>query len=607
MTAPTIESQHLSELQTALSHINAGRKDEAKDVLQRILHADGNDHNALQLLGALLIDNKQRRAGIAHLERSLTVKPGMPAALNNLGCAFFDEREFEKATACFQQVVAIWTDRPSAHVHLGNSLYLAGRLPEARAAFEQALKLKPDHHIALGMLVSTTNAMCAWSPDSQIMSTAAGPQFNGQPFSLLQLTDDPAVLLNAARGNAAALPHSDRSALHVAVHAQGKIRVAYVSAGLQQHPVGRTAVELFECHDKQRFEIHAISLGGDDRSSLRTRLHSAFDAFTDFSGASDEDVAAYMQTHKIDVAVDLDGYTNGNRARIFSLGVAPIQVNYLGYPGTLGSGAYDYILADPFVVPLEQQPFYTEKLAHLPAVHLPSDRQRTIAEQLPSRQECGLPDDGFIFCAFNNPAKIRPDVFGVWMRLLHQTPGSVLWLRESNDFARENLQREATQHGVDPRRLRFAAHAANHAYYLALYRVANLFLDTFPYSAFTTASDALWAGLPVLTLAGRTFASRGAGSILSALDMPELITHGFAEYEQCALRLSRDPAALSAIRDKLARNRDTTDAFNTDLLARHIEAAFETMVETQRRGESPRAFAVASSHTIIDIKQNKVP
>lgn len=592
MTASTFESPHVSELQTALSYINAGRKDEARDILQRVLRADSDNHNALQLLGALLIDAKQYQSGIALLERSLTIKPGMPAVLNNLGCALFDDGQFEKAASYFQQAVEVRKDDPSVYFHLGNALYLAHRLPEARDAYEQALQLKPDHYAALGMLVSTANTMCDWRYDSLLVRAAATSQFNGQPFQLLQLVDDPALHLKAARAHATARPQGDRKTMGVAAQGLNKIRVAYVSSGFQQHPVGRAIVELFERHDKQRFAFHAISLGRDDGSAMRTRLKSAFDAFMDFSGTSDEDVVAYLRAHKIDVAVDLDGYTNGNRARIFSLGAAPIQVNYLGYPGTLGSNAYDYILADPFVAPADQQQYYVEKIAHLPIVHLPSDRQRNIAPPA-SRRSCGLPDAGFVFCAFSNPSKIRPDIFDIWMRLLHQTPGGVLWLRELNNFARDNLRRMAEQQGIDPRRLVFATFAADHADYMALYQLADLFLDTSPYSAFTTASDALWAGLPVLTWAGRSFASRGTGCILAALGMTELITRSATEYEEIALLLSRDPDALNAIRDKLAQARNTTDAFNTDLHARHIEAAFETMVDIQRRGEAPRAFTVA--------------
>jgi protein O-GlcNAc transferase len=590
MTAQHPDSPHLPELQAALTHINAGRKHEAREILERILERDGNDHNALQLLGALLIDSKQRGLGTEYLERSLAIKPGMPAVLNNLGCALFDDGHFEKAAEYFQQVVAIWTDRPSAYFHLGNAFYLGGRLPEARTAYEQTLKLKPDHQAALGMLVTTTQSMCAWNHESHMISVAADTQFTGPPFQLLQLTDDPALQFNAARGYATTFQRGDRTQLQTG---DGKkIRVAYVSAGFQKHPVGQTAVELFERHDRQQFEIHAVSLGRDDGTPLRKRLTSAFVAFADFSGGADEDVAAYMRTHKIDIAVDLDGYTYGNRAQLFSQGLAPIQVNYLGYPGTLGSDVYDYILVDPFVAPTAHQPFFAEKLVHLPIVHLPSDRERKIAERLPSPQACGLPEDGFIFCAFNNPVKIRPDVFGVWMRLLQKTPDSVLWLRGANDFAQENLRRATVLHGIDPSRIVFAAHVADHADYLALYRLADLFLDTFPYSAFTTASDALWAGLPVLTLSGRTFASRGAGCMLTALGLPELVTHSLAEYEQRAVQLSSDPAARRVVRDKLARNRDSTEAFNTDNLARHIEAAFATMVDIHRRGEPPRAFAV---------------
>jgi len=318
------------------------------------------------------------------------------------------------------------------------------------------------------------------------------------------------------------------------------------------------------------------------------------DRFVDVRGATDPAVAQLLRDLDVDIAVDLMGHTAGGRAGIFAYRGAPVQVNYLGYPGTMGAPFIDYIIADPFLVPAGSERFYSEQVVRLPDCYQPNDTKRRIGERTPTRAELGLPARGLVFCSFNNSFKINPPMFDVWMRLLREVEGSVLWLLETSGVVKGNLRREAEARGVSGERLLFAPRVALEEH-LARHRAADLFLDTLPYNAHTTASDALWAGLPVLTCAGRSFAARVAGSLVHAVGLPELVTASLAEYEALALALARGPARLAELRGRLERNRLTAPLFDIERYRRHLEAAYETMWERHLRGEAPQAFNVAPS------------
>jgi predicted O-linked N-acetylglucosamine transferase (SPINDLY family) len=324
---------------------------------------------------------------------------------------------------------------------------------------------------------------------------------------------------------------------------------------------------------------------------MRKRLVAAFDEFHDVRRNNDKEVAKLLNDRQVDIAVDLAGYTQDSRPGILAHRPAPIQVNYLGFPATMGADFIDYIIADAMVLPVEHQPYYTEKVVYLPDCYQVNDTKRKIAERTPTRKEMGLPEQAFVFCSFNNNWKITPDVFDIWMRLLHQIEGSVLWLLGTNEGAVRNLRKEAQRRGIDPLRLVFARWLPP-AEHLARHRLADLFLDTLPYNAHTTASDALWVGLPVLTCRGEAFAGRVAASLLQAVGTPELIASNLEDYQTLALKLARDPALLAEIRAKLVGNRNTHSLFNTERFARHIEAAYMTMWETWQRGEAPKSFSV---------------
>ena len=319
---------------------------------------------------------------------------------------------------------------------------------------------------------------------------------------------------------------------------------------------------------------------------MRQRLKVAFDKFIDVRNMSDRDVALLARSLEIDIGIDLNGFTEGERTDIFAMRAAPIQVSYLGYPGTMGADYIDYLIADPTLISASHQPHYTEKIVYLPNSYQPNDRKRRISDKVFTRAEAGLPQEGFVFCCFNNNYKITPDIFESWMRILGRVGGSVLWLFEDNEIAARNLKKEASVRDIDPERLVFARHMALPEH-LARHRLADLFLDTLPYNAHTTASDALWAGLPVLTQIGETFAGRVAASLLNAVRLPELITTTRDAYEELAVELATDPAKLAGIKQKLSDNRLTTPLFDTELFAKHIEAAYMQMYERYQAGLPP--------------------
>jgi protein O-GlcNAc transferase len=355
--------------------------------------------------------------------------------------------------------------------------------------------------------------------------------------------------------------------------------------------MARLTAGMFEQHRRDAFETMGISIGRAAGDAMRRRLMSSFETFVDCRNDSDRAVAESLVRHEVDIAIDLSGYTGDSRPEIFSYRPAPVQVSYLGFSATLGAPYIDYIIGDLIVMPFEHQPFYSEKIVRLPETYFVDGRERLIADETPSRRELGLPDDGFVFCCFNNNYKITPEIFDVWMRLLEQVDGSVLWLLRANPEAEANLRREATRRGIVPERLVFAPRL-DLPRHLARHRRADLFLDTPLYNAHATANDALWTGLPVLTCLGKALAGRVAASLLRAVGLPELITENLGDYEALALRLATAPAELAAIKATLAANRDTKPLFDTERFTRHIELAYQTMHERHQRRLPPESFAV---------------
>ncbi|MFO0950027.1 MAG: tetratricopeptide repeat protein [Isosphaeraceae bacterium] len=593
----------------ALAHNNLGRAfqnqarlDEAVECYRRALEIDPSLPESHSNLGNTLKELGRPDEAVACFRRAIDLRPDFAEAHYNLGTAFSDQGKPDEAAACYVRALESKPDFAEAHFNLGTALRDLGRLDEAVASYRRALELRPDHAACRGFLVHTLQHLCEWNDlESLARSVVDGVSDGGgepiSPFVFLALP----TATTAEQQLRCARDWADRR-LRAAVEPAtpvvprkteppSKIVVGYLSADFHSHATALLIAELFERHDRGRFEVFGYSYGPDDGSPMRRRLVRAFDRFTDLKNASHRESARRIEADGVDVLVDLKGYTQDARTEILARRPAPVQVNYLGYPGTMGAAFVDYVLVDEFVVPPDQQEFFTERLVHVPGCYQVNDGRREIAARTPTRAECGLPEDGFVFCSFNNTYKITPEMFDAWMSILRAVPGSVLWLLEGNRFAPGRLRCEAEARGVSAERLVLAPRLPSPEH-LARHRQADLFLDSFPYNAHTTASDALWAGLPVLTRTGRTFASRVAGSLLHTLGLDELITHSLDEYQAAAVRLARDAESLAELRSRLAANRETSPLFDAGGFARNIEKAFERMREIHAAGESPRGFAV---------------
>jgi predicted O-linked N-acetylglucosamine transferase (SPINDLY family) len=531
-------------------------------------------------------------------DRAIALRPDLAQAHYNRGIALHELRRFEAALASYDAALARAPGHVEALVNRGTVLGDLKRHDAACASYARAAARDPGQKYLKGMHLHARMLVCDWASLDAAwaeLNRAAGEgALASLPLHLLPFSSDPQIQLACATSymrekvgaGAAPLWRGER-------YAHDRIRLAYLSGDFGDHAVSQLTAGLFEQHDRSRFETIAISSGPAAPGAMRTRIEAAFDRFVDARELGDEEVARLVRDLEIDVAVDLSGNTEGGRPAVLARRPAPVQVNYLGYPGTMGHPHWDYILADRFVIPEDARRAYVEQVVELPESFMVNDDRREIADHVPSRVQAGLPEHGVVLCGFNSAYKITPDVFDVWMRLLRQVAGSVLWLSSVHAVAEVNLRREAQARGVAADRLVFAEKLARNADHLARLRLADLFLDTLYYNAHVTAADALWAGVPVLTCPGATFASRVAGSLLGAVGLPELIAPSLSEYEALALRLAGDPALLSSLRRRLARNRGTRPLFDTARFARHVEAAYAIMVERSRRGEPPRGFAVA--------------
>jgi protein O-GlcNAc transferase len=543
--------------------------------------------------------NKMNRPhdAMTNCESAIRLKPNFAVSYNNRGVAFNNLKRLDEAVESFRQAIALKPDYADAFNNRGKVFGQMGRLEEALACYETATALKPNLNYLMGDLLHTKMQLCDWrhfeGHSSQLISALAEGHAASVPLPLLAISAGPADQLKcAAQYVAQECLASPVTLWRGERYGHDRIRVAYVSSDLREHPVAMLMAGVFEQHDKSRFETIAISLGGSPQDRMSERLKAAFDRFVDAREQSDHEIAALLRDLEVDIAVDLNGFTGDGRLSIFAERPAPVQVNYLGYAGTLGRNCWDYILADRFVIPDGAQGDYAEQVVHLPGSFMATDDGRKISAQVPSRRDAGLPEDGFVFCCFNNSYKITPDVFDVWMRLLKAIEGSVLWLSVSQASAIENLRAEASRRGISGERLVFAARVKSNEDHLARLKLADLFLDTLYYNAHTTACDALWAGLPILTCPGQTFASRVAGSLLSAAGLPELITRSLEEYEALALTLAREPARLKSIKEKLTAQRETCALFDTARFTRQIEAAYTTMWQRAQQGGKPQSFAV---------------
>ncbi|HYM33213.1 MAG TPA: tetratricopeptide repeat protein [Candidatus Cybelea sp.] len=581
-----------------LANALAATADSAMAVLhyRRAIQARPDYAEAHYNLGNALDEAGLPSEAIVHYRRAIAAKPDYAEAYNNLGAALYNQRQYTEAAEQCLRAIEIRPDYAEAYCNLGNAYRLLRQYDAAIASFQRTLELRPYYRYAFGQLLFLRQSMCDWrgfdEAARELRERVRGNLSVEEPFIHMTVSEEPDQQLLCARQCLADKFRERPKAVARSVPAKrDRLRIGYVSADYWTHATAFLIAELFEHHDRSRFEVWGFSYGPDEKSEMGRRLERAFDHFVDLRTGSDAEAARQIAEAGIDIAIDLKGHTEDTRIGIFAHRPAPVQVHYIGYPATTGADFIDYILVDPFVVPADQQPFFSERLVHLPDCYQVNDSKRAIADITPNRAEFGLPAEGFIFCCFNNTYKVTPMIWDIWMRLLHAVPGSVLWLLRANEWTDTNLRREAAGRGVDPARLVFTPFAKLPEY-LARSRLADLFLDTLPVNAHTTASDALWVGLPVLTCAGKTFVGRVAGSLLHAIGLPELVTDNLADYEALALKLAREPEMLRDLRARLARNRLTTPLFDTDRFRRHIEAAYTKMWDIACRGEAPRAFAV---------------
>ena len=575
--------------------------------------------------GAVLLAQKRFGEALAAFDEAVARKPDYGEAHNNRGNALMGLRRFDVAVASYDRAQALAFKHPVLFYNRGNACQELGRYREAIDCYGQALAMVPQYVDALhnrGLALESLHRMaeacadygralainpnvkyltgqwlqaklmlCDWSGYDEACRRILNGVANGlpvcEPFVLLALPSSLAQQRRCAEIFVRdKFPPAAEPVPAPKCRPGGRIRVGYFSADFHSHPIAYLTAALFECHDRAKFEIVGFSLGPRRDDVWRRRLEAAFDDFVDVSASSDQEVVDLVRARQIDIAVDLMGHTRGARTGIFAQRCAPIQVSYLGYIGTMGAEYIDYLLADAVVVPAQQHRHYAEKIVSLPHCYQANEARKVVADKTLGRAEVGLKDDSFVFCCFNNSYKISPDVFDIWMRLLRQVDGSVLWLLGADDMAVANLRAEARRRGVAADRLVFAGRV-DLPEYLARYRLADLFLDTFHYNAGTTASDALWMGLPVLTRIGDTFASRMAASVLRAIGLPELITDSAAAYEAIALALARNPTRLAELRQRLWSNRDSQPLYDTERFTRDLEAAYEQVVERNRADLPP--------------------
>lgn len=577
-----------------------GRLDEAVAAYSEALALRPDYVDCLSNLALARRDQDRIPEAVELLRRAVALRPDHAEALSNLGLILLKQDRPGEAAALLRRAVAGHPGHVRATANLGLALEELGEIEEAAATHERAMALDPDFDEPLANLVHLRRKLCRWdrfdADDARLLAQIRDGKYRIPPFIALH---SPAA--TAADHRAAARRWASEikapeglSFSHPPRPAGAKIHLGYLSADLRGHPVGYLLAELVERHDRVRFSVSAYSYGENDHSPTRHRLEAGFDAFVDIQGLSDAEAARRIHADGVDILVDLTGYTTGARTAILAARPAPVQVNYLGYAGSMGADFLDYIIADPAIAPFGQQELFDERIVQLPHSYLPFDTRRVVAEPGPSRAECGLPEHGLVFCGFHNAFKITPPLFDIWMRLLAAVPGSVLWLLAAAPTTADTLRREAAARGIDPARLVFAPRVPI-ADYLVRHRLADLYLDVLPYNAHGSAADALWMGLPVLTCRGETFPGRVAGRLLAGLGLAELATASLAEYEATALALARDPARLADLRRRLAAARRDAPVFDMAGFARDLERAYRGMAERRRAGKPPEAFAVGST------------
>ncbi len=539
------------------------------------------------------------------MRKALAIKPDYAEAHNNLGVALQELGKLDEAVASYHKALAIEPDYAEAHNNLGGALQELGKLDESITAYRESLRIKPDYDTAAVNLLHQLRHACAW-PDVDRLEHKVG-EFTKQsireggnvalrPFGNITVCADTSENYAVAQARSGEIAKK-MSALKTDFQMSGRrspkprITIGYLSSDFKNHPVAHLMLSLFGLHDRKDFTVFTFSYGRNDESGYRERIKNDSDEFFDLQATDHLEAAGRIFESGVDILVDLNGHTRNNRLEICALRPAPVQAAYLGFPGTTGADFLDYIITDRIVTPEDQSPYYSEQLVYLPHCYQINDHKQKISDVPFTRSDFGLPENGFVFCSFNNNYKIEQVMFGVWMNLLKKAPDSVLWLFKSNDMAERNLMSEAQARGVDVDRLIFAEKMPKDQY-LARCRLADLALDTRICGGHTTTSDALWAEVPVVTMLGAHFASRVSASLLNAVGLPELITHDLEDYEALAFRLSQNPDELDDLKAKLAHNRLSEPLFDTPRFVGNLESAYRRMWDNYLSGEPPSRIDV---------------
>ncbi len=551
------------------------------------------DNPALLFNAAKALSTLQRDTeALEYHRRAISLDPENPDIWLNYGRSLDNLRQREDALTCYEKSVTLRPNMPEGWFNKGKIFGELKRYEEALQAYIAAYQLRPTEPFLLGIILHYKMLICDWADLEglylKVRQDLHAHQLVAEPFGFQGISDSEIDLLETAKlfseqrfpriGNISAGSQNQVK--------NEKIRIAYLCGEFRDQATSVLMTGVYECHDPEYFEIYALDNGWDDGGILRPRMKNAFKEMIDISRMTDHQVIQLIQELNIDILVNLNGYFGEGRQNIFASHPAPIQLNYLGFPGTLGADYMDYLIADPIVIPPDSRQYYVEKIAYMPDSYQANDAKRIISERQFSRAELGLPENAFVYCCFNNNYKITPETFDRWMHILKAVDGSVLWLIQDNEAAEKNLQAEAFKRGISSNRIIFAKRLPLPEH-LARHKLADLFLDTLPYNAHTTASDALWAGVPVLTLSGQTFPGRVSASLLSALRMEGLITKTPEEYEQLAIELARDKSALKAIKERLAKNRLVKPLFDTPRFTKNLEALYKKMYERHEAGLPP--------------------
>jgi len=605
------------ELKKAVDFFDKGKLSSAKEIALRIYNSKPDHFDNLRLLNFICFKEKNFSSALDFINKAIKINPNFAEAYNEQGNALNELKKFQLAIKSYEQAIKLNPKYADAYHNKGLVLYALNEIDLAIENYDQAIKINPNHiyshnnkgyalqklkkidssvecfnnafkidpnfDFLLGELFHTKNKLCDWSSFTKDFETLENKikenKNSSSPFPILQLYDSLYLQKKTAEIYVKEKFINKKILKPISIIPKNKkIRLGYYSADFYNHAMSYLLAGLFEQHDKSKFDLFAFSFGPEKNDEMSKKIPNYFNDFIKVNFKTDKEIAEISRNLKIDIAVDLLCFTTNNRMGIFSERCAPIQINYLGYPGTSGTNFIDYIFADKILIPEESKKYYSEKIIYLPNTYQTRDCSLKISDKIFEREELDLPKNAFVFCCFNQNYKITPNLFDIWMRLLKIVEGSILWLLEDNLTAVKNLKKEAEKKKINPKRIIFAKRMPMPEH-LARHRCADLFIDTFPYGAHTTCSDALWAGLPVVTLMGQSFASRVAGSILHAIDLKELITTSETEYEKLIIELAKNSLRLKEIKNKLDKNRLTKPLFDTKLYAKNIEFAYTKIYE----------------------------